>query len=55
MTRRGLEPGDDVLKTHMLVSGIFKQFRTFVVVPDVLSIYSKIGNVITGIPVVALS
>ena len=31
--------------TRMLVSGIFKQLRTFVVVPDVLSKFSKIGNV----------
>ena len=29
---------------RMLVSGIFKQLRT-VVVPDVLSKFSKIGNV----------
>ena len=28
--------------TRMLVSGIFKQLRTFVVVPDVLSKFSKI-------------
>ena len=43
---RGLEPGDDVLTTGdtMLVSGIFKQLRTFVVVPDVLSKFSKIEN-----------
>ena len=43
---RGLEPGDDVLTTGdtMLVSGIFKQLRTFVVVPDVLSKFSKTEN-----------
>ena len=29
---------------RMLVSGIFKQLRTFVVVPDVLSKFSKIEN-----------
>ena len=28
----------------MLVSGIFKQLRTFIVVPDVLSKFSKIRN-----------
>ena len=28
----------------MLVSGIFKQLRTFVVVPDVISKFSKIEN-----------
>ena len=35
---RGLEPGDDVSQLEMklmLVSGIFKQLRIFVVVPDV--------------------
>ena len=37
---------DEVLRTRMLVSGIFKQLRTFVVVPDGLSKHSKIGNVI---------
>ena len=36
---RDLEPGDDVLT-------IFKQLRTFVVVPDVLSKFSKIENII---------
>ena len=43
---RGLEPGDDVLTTGdtVLVSGIFKQLRTFVVVPDVLSKFSKTVN-----------
>ena len=30
----------------MLVSGIFRQLRTFVVVPDVLNNYAKIGNII---------
>ena len=30
---------------RMLVSGIFKQLRTFVVVPDVLSKFLKIENV----------
>ena len=42
---RGLEPGDDVSQLEMkcmLVSGIFKQLRIFVVVPDVLSEFSKI-------------
>ena len=29
---------------RMLVSGIFKQLRTFVVVPDVLSKFSKTEN-----------
>ena len=29
---------------RMLVSGIFKQLRTFVVIPDVLSKFSKIEN-----------
>ena len=44
---RGLEPGDDVSQLEMkrmLVSGIFKQLRIFVVVPDVLSEFSKIEN-----------
>ena len=31
--------------TCMLVSGIYKQLRTFIVVPDVLSKFSKIENV----------
>ena len=31
--------------TRMLINGIFKQPRTLVVVPDVLSKFSKIGNV----------
>ena len=31
--------------TRILASGIFKQLRTFVVVPDVSSKFSKIGNV----------
>ena len=31
--------------TRMLISGIFKKLGTFVVVPDVLSKFSKIGNV----------
>ena len=42
---QGLEPEDDVLTTHMLVSSIFKQLRTFVVVPDILSKFLKIENV----------
>ena len=42
---RGLEPGDDVLAIkRMLVSDIFKQLRTFVIVPDVLNKFSKIEN-----------
>ena len=44
---RGLEPGDDVSQLEMklmLVSGIFKKLRIFVVVPDVLSEFSKIEN-----------
>ena len=32
--------------TRMLVSGIFKQLRTFVVIPNVLSKFSKIGSVL---------
>ena len=33
---RSLEPGDDILTTtHMLVSGIFRQITTFVVVLDI--------------------
>ena len=32
--------------TYAIVSCIFIQLRTFVVVPDVLSKYSKIGNAI---------
>ena len=44
MTKSG--PGDDVLTTtHMLVSGIFRQLTTFVVVPDVVTRFSKIGSV----------
>ena len=31
--------------TCMLVSGIFRQLRTFVIVPDVKRKFSKIGNV----------
>ena len=31
--------------TRILLSGIFKQLMAFVVVPDVLSKFSKIGNV----------
>ena len=39
-------PGDDVLTTtHMLVSGIFRQLTTFVVVLDVVTKFSKIGSV----------
>ena len=38
--------GDDVLTTtHMLVSGIFRQLTTFVVVLDVVTRFSKIGSV----------
>ena len=38
--------GDNVLTTtHMLVSGIFRQLTTFVVVPDVVTRFSKIGSV----------
>ena len=44
LTKSG--PGDDVLTTtHMLVSGIFRQLTTFVVVPDVVTRFSKIGSV----------
>ena len=44
LTKSG--PGDDVLTTtHMLVSGIFRQLKTFVVVLDVLTKFSKIGSV----------
>ena len=39
-------PGDDVVTTtHMLVSGIFRQLTTFVVVLDVVTKFSKIGSV----------
>ena len=31
--------------THVLVSSIFKQMKTFVDVPGVLNIFSRIGNV----------
>ena len=44
LTKSG--PGDDVLTTtHMLVSGIFRQLKTFVVVLDFLTKFSKIGSV----------
>ena len=44
LTKSG--PGDDVLTTtHMLVSGIFRQLTTFVVVLDVVTRFSKIGSV----------
>ena len=44
LTKSG--PGDDVLTTtHMLVSGIFRQLATFVVVLDVVTRFSKIGSV----------
>ena len=44
LTRSG--PGDDVLTTkHMLVSGIFRQLTTFVVVLDVVTRFSKRGSV----------
>ena len=33
--------------TRMLISGIFKQLRIFVVVPDVSSKFSKVGNVLS--------
>ena len=36
--------GIDMWIIRMLVSGIFKQLRTFVVVPDVISKFSKIEN-----------
>ena len=40
------ESGNDVFTTtHMLVSGIFRQLKTFVVVLDVLTKFSKIGSV----------
>ena len=43
LTKSG--PGDDVLTTtHMLVSGIFRQLTTFVVVLDVVTRFSKIGS-----------
>ena len=39
-------PGDDVLTTtHMLVSGIFRQLKIFVVVLDFLTKFSKIRSV----------
>ena len=38
--------GDDVLTTtHMLVSGIFRQLTTFIVVRDVVTRFLKIGSV----------
>ena len=44
LTKSG--PGDDVVTTtHMLVSGIFRQLTTFVVVLDVVTKFSKIGSV----------
>ena len=44
LTKSG--PGDDVLTTtHMLVSGIFRQLTTFVVVLDVVTRFAKIGSV----------
>ena len=44
LTKSG--PGDDVLTTTlMLVSGIFRQLTTFVVVLDVVTRFSKIGSV----------
>ena len=44
LTKSG--PGDDVFTTtHMLVSGIFRQLTTFVVVLDVVTRFSKIGSV----------
>ena len=44
LTKSG--PGDDVLTTaHMLVSGIFRQLKTFVVLLDFLTKFSKIGSV----------
>ena len=44
LTKSG--PGDDVLTTaHMLVSGIFRQLKIFVVVLDFLTKFSKIGGV----------
>ena len=44
LTKSG--PGDDVLTTtHMLVSGIFRQLTTFVVVRDVVTRFLKIGSV----------
>ena len=43
LTKSG--PGDDVLTTiHMLVSGIFRQLTTFVVVLDVVTRFSKMGS-----------
>ena len=43
---RSLEPGDEVLTTtHMLVSDIFRQLTTFVVVLDVMTKFSKTGSV----------
>ena len=41
--------------TRMLVSGIFKQLRTFVVVLSVLSKFSKIGNVFSSYEVYDVS
>ena len=39
-------PGDGVLTTtHILVSGIFRQRTTFIVVLDVVTKFSKIGSV----------
>ena len=44
LTKSG--PGDGVLTTtHILVSGIFRQRTTFIVVLDVVTKFSKIGNV----------
>ena len=44
LTKSG--PGDDVLTTtHMLVSGIFRQLTTFIVVRDVVTRFLKIGSV----------
>ena len=44
LTKSG--PGDDVLTTtHMLVSGIFRQLKIFVVVLDFLTKFSKIRGV----------
>ena len=44
-----LELGNDVLITckafNTLVSSIFEELRTFVIVPDVLSKFSKTGNI----------
>ena len=45
LTKSGPGVGDDVLTTTlMLVSGIFRQLTTFVVVLDVVTRFSKIGS-----------